>query len=81
MSYSKDTSPEELIDMFKFFDRDGDNLITVEELDQAAMRAKGKKLTERELQEMLDVADIDHDGTVSFSEFVTMMTAKITKKS
>ena len=33
----------------------------------------GEKLTDEELQEMIDEADLDHDGEISEQEFIRIM--------
>jgi Ca2+-binding EF-hand superfamily protein len=36
----------------------------------------GHKLTEEEVMEMINEADVDTDGQISFAEFVDLMMAK-----
>jgi Ca2+-binding EF-hand superfamily protein len=37
----------------------------------------GEEISEEELQEMIDRADLDRDGLVNFDEFYTILTRKI----
>ena len=41
------------------------------------MRSLGKNPTETELQDMINEVDIDGNGTINFSEFLTMMARKM----
>ena len=36
----------------------------------------GEKLTERELDEVMEEADLDGDGNISYDEFVELMKGK-----
>jgi Ca2+-binding EF-hand superfamily protein len=63
---------EELIETFKFFDKDGNGLISAHELRFVMMTA-GESLKEEEIDEMIREADIDGDGYVDYEEFVRMM--------
>eukprot|EP01090_Pellita_catalonica_P005538 TRINITY_DN1560_c0_g1_i1.p1 TRINITY_DN1560_c0_g1~~TRINITY_DN1560_c0_g1_i1.p1 ORF type:complete len:158 (+),score=44.73 TRINITY_DN1560_c0_g1_i1:43-516(+) len=57
---------------FKAFDIDGNGFITTQEL-RKAMEDAGEKLTDKEVQNMIDQADKDGDGQVNFDEFLRMM--------
>ena len=63
---------EQLLGMFKCFDRDGNGYISAAEL-AGAMAKMGQPLTYRELTEMIKEADADGDGVISFNEFATIM--------
>ena len=52
-------------EVFKFFDKDGNGFIDVDELG-LAMTILGKKLTEEEVDEMIKEADRDGDGQVNY---------------
>lgn len=54
------------------FDRDSDGKITTDELG-IVMRSLGHNPTEDELQEMINEVDINRNGTLEFSEFISMM--------
>ncbi|KAM7540624.1 hypothetical protein Aperf_G00000027436 [Anoplocephala perfoliata] len=58
---------------FNFFDKDGDESITTAELKQV-LRNLHLKLTDSEVDEMINEADLDRNGAISFDEFKKMMT-------
>ena len=67
----KTSSPGVLFDgsrmlAFRIFDKDDDGLISVEEL-RKIMKNMGDKMTDQELDEMLDAADTKHDGMVNYT--------------
>ena len=53
-------------------DKDGDGTITINELG-VVMQAMGHNPTQVELQDMINVVDDNGDGTIDFSEFLSMM--------
>ena len=57
---------------FKVFDKDGSGFIEIDELRDLMMNL-GEKLTEEEIQAMMQFADIDKDGKIDYHEFVIMM--------
>lgn len=63
---------EQLIGVFKCFDRDGNGFISAAEL-AGAMAKMGQPLTYRELTDMIKEADVNGDGVISFHEFATIM--------
>ncbi|KAF8036269.1 hypothetical protein BT93_C2094 [Corymbia citriodora subsp. variegata] len=63
---------EQLVEVFRLFDRDGNGYITPAEL-AGAMAKMGHPLTYRELSEMIREADTNGDGVISFQEFATIM--------
>ncbi|XP_064622189.1 uncharacterized protein LOC135484541 [Lineus longissimus] len=63
---------DDLRDAFNQFDKDGDNTISVEELGYV-IRAMGQNPTEKEIQKMMDAADLDKSGRIEFNEFVELM--------
>merc|ERR1719283_370671 len=67
---------EDIAHSFRVFDRDGDGLITAEEL-RLTMNNLGEPLTEVEVQAMIAEADLDGDGKISFSEFKNLMSTKM----
>jgi len=63
----------ELQETFKYFDQGGKGYITRENLKEA-MAKMGNNLSEIEVDDMINEADIDGDGTIDYGEFVKMMT-------
>ena len=62
----KDTDTEEEIrEAFRIFDRDGNGLISANELRQI-MANLGEKLTDEELDEMMREADLNGDGHIDY---------------
>ncbi|KAL5553543.1 hypothetical protein UlMin_040944 [Ulmus minor] len=63
---------DQLMEVFRSFDRDGNGLITAAEL-AGSMAKMGHPLTYRELSDMMREADTNGDGVLSFHEFSTIM--------
>ncbi|GLU05376.1 hypothetical protein SLE2022_224780 [Rubroshorea leprosula] len=61
-------SEEQLKQLFRMFDRDGNGFITAAELAHS-MAKLGHALTAEELTGMIKEADTDGDGMISFQEF------------
>ncbi len=57
---------------FQSFDRDGDGFLDAKDLLKI-MTELGEKLTTKDLEEMIQEADLDGDGKISFKEFRRMM--------
>jgi centrin-1 len=68
-------SREDILKVFKLFDEQNNGFITIENLKRVA-RELGETLSEQELQEMVDRADLNGDGVISPDEFVNIMTKK-----
>ena len=58
-----------------FFLQDGNGFINRQELAVVMMNL-GEKLTNEEINSMIEEADIDGDGQINYEEFYTMMTTK-----
>ena len=61
---------------FNYFDRDGNGNITLEEVKNLFYQNKKNKTNvkaQEQLQKCFDENDINHDGSLSFEEFVKMM--------
>merc|ERR1719189_3560264 len=67
---------EEYREIFSFFDRDGGGTITSVELGQV-MRTFGWNPSEGDLQEMIAEIDQDGNGSISFNEFLYLMTKSV----
>ncbi|XP_042507741.1 calcium-dependent protein kinase 29-like [Macadamia integrifolia] len=59
-----------LKEMFNNIDTDKSGAITYDELKIGLSRL-GSKLSESELQQLMDAADVDKDGTIDYLEFIT----------
>merc|ERR1711918_307833 len=70
---------DEIREAFGLFDNDASGAIDVREL-KAAMRALGFEIKNEELKKMVTDVDNDGNGTIEFSEFLSMMTAKMGEK-
>ncbi|KAF8901167.1 hypothetical protein CPB84DRAFT_1777928 [Gymnopilus junonius] len=66
----EDPETDELRQAFDVFDKDGSGSISIGEL-KSVMESLGEKLTQEELQLMIDEADLDGDHEISFNESVT----------
>ncbi|KAI8521076.1 calmodulin-like 3 [Branchiostoma belcheri] len=60
-------SEAELKEAFRVFDKDGNGFISSEEL-RHVMTNLGEKLTDEEVEEMIDAADINGDGQIDYEE-------------
>lgn len=65
-------SRDEMLKAFRLFDDDETGKISFKNLKRVAMEL-GEKMTDEELQEMVDEADRDGDGEVNQDEFLRIM--------
>eukprot|EP01016_Furgasonia_blochmanni_P045628 TRINITY_DN6461_c0_g1_i11.p2 TRINITY_DN6461_c0_g1~~TRINITY_DN6461_c0_g1_i11.p2 ORF type:complete len:230 (+),score=46.73 TRINITY_DN6461_c0_g1_i11:98-787(+) len=72
-----DDNEDDILNVFKVFDRDGDGKISLQELKNV-MRILGENLTDKEIAEMIKEADQDGDGMIDERDFVRMMISKQT---
>ncbi|MCD7457870.1 putative calcium-binding protein cml16 [Datura stramonium] len=63
---------DQLMDLFRSFDRDGNGFITAAEL-AGQMSKMGHPLTYRELSNLMQEADTNGDGVISFNEFANIL--------
>ncbi len=68
-------SQEDIMKVFKLFDDDRSQTISIHNLRRVA-RELGETMDDSELQEMIERADSDNDGLVSFDDFYNIMTKK-----
>jgi len=66
---------QEIIDACTMFDKDGEGLISKEELKQVLMEI-GEQVTEEEVEDLIKEAELDENGRVYYEEFIRMMMAK-----
>ncbi|MER7986969.1 EF-hand domain-containing protein [Streptomyces noursei] len=71
----KTDSVDEIIEAFKVFDKDADGIISTVEV-RHILTTLGDKLTDEEVNEMLQEADFDGDGQINYSDLVKIMTSK-----
>ena len=67
---------QEFKEAFAMFDVDGDEAINSNELG-SLMESMGYAPTKQELAEHIKAVDADGNGTLDFSEFLTLMATKI----
>ena len=64
---------DDILKVFRLFDDDDSGAITLNDLLRVA-RELGETMTQAELKEMIDRADLDGDGVISPEEFINIMT-------
>lgn len=67
---------DDILKVFRLFDDDDSGAITLNDLLRVA-RELGETMTQAELKEMIDRADLDGDGVISPEEFVNIMQRKV----
>jgi len=75
---AENLSPEEikgLKQMFNNMDTDKSGTITVEEL-KIGLTKLGSKISEAEVQKLMDAVDVDKSGSIDYTEFLTAMMNK-----
>lgn len=68
-------SRENIKKVFNLFDDEKTGFISIKNL-RRIVRELGENIEEHELQEMIDKADLDHDGMISEEEFYLILTKK-----
>ena len=66
---------EELVEVFRIFDKDGDDKIDAQDL-RIIFQELGEDVTEEDCTIMIDEHDNDGDEALDFDEFVNLMMAK-----
>lgn len=66
------TSEQEVINVFRLFDKDRTGMISKTQL-KVILRLFGEMLTNEEIDEMIAEVDVDGDGFINYEEFVRMM--------
>ncbi|XP_050680830.1 calcium-binding protein E63-1 isoform X1 [Leptidea sinapis] len=69
---SEEEITRDLLAAFKVFDRDDNGYITRDEL-RSALEMIGEPVTDAQLNQVLALGDIDHDGRIDYEEFVKML--------
>jgi Ca2+-binding EF-hand superfamily protein len=65
---------EDMLSAFRLYDLDGNGNIDADELYFVMTKVLGMELSKREAKEMIRQADSDHNGQVSYEEFVKIVT-------
>ena len=65
----------QLIEMFEVFDRDGDGLLSKDEIKNL-FDSINEEISDEILEEFIKEADLDNDGKINFQEFVNLLTMK-----
>jgi calmodulin len=63
-------------EVFQIFDKDGTGDITADELGEV-MRELGLNPSEAELHDLVNEADLNSDGVISFEEFLALMSQSV----
>jgi len=66
-------TPEQLQvfqEVFFYWDRNNDNILDKSDIGELIQALSGKKFTEGDLEKIIKMLDSDHDGVVSFDDFV-----------
>jgi centrin-2/centrin-1 len=70
---------QEIREAFDLFDTDGSGTIDAKEL-KVAMRALGFEPKKEEIKKMISDIDKDGSGVIDFSEFLELMTSKMSER-
>ena len=69
LQIDQELNDEQLWSLFKKFDVDNTDFITLANLQEAFHRLGRNKISQAEIEEMMRIHDIDHNGKISFNEF------------
>ncbi|XP_045062791.1 troponin C, slow skeletal and cardiac muscles-like [Coregonus clupeaformis] len=69
---SKGKSEEELGELFRVFDKNGDGYIDLEEL-KTILESTGEAITEDDIEELMKDGDKNNDGKIDYDEFLEFM--------
>ncbi|KAK6308085.1 hypothetical protein J4Q44_G00213560 [Coregonus suidteri] len=69
---SKGKSEEELAELFRVFDKNGDGYIDLEEL-KTILESTGEAITEDDIEELMKDGDKNNDGKIDYDEFLEFM--------
>mmetsp|Transcript_9941 Transcript_9941/g.15946 ORF Transcript_9941/g.15946 Transcript_9941/m.15946 type:complete len:175 (-) Transcript_9941:262-786(-) len=75
-----DAEREEFRDAFKLFDKDGDGVITVEEIFEVFQSLGFKEYSKNDVKKMVKAVDVDGNGTIDLDEFIALLRKKQTGK-
>ena len=72
---SENEPEEELVEVFKIFDKNNDEKIDAEDL-KIIFQELGEVVSDEDCRRMIEEHDIDGDNELDFDEFVNLMMAK-----
>merc|ERR1712087_564533 len=82
-----DALREEFNDAFKLFDKDGDGVITVDEiydvfkaLNFTEEKGTDHKFTKDDIKKMVTAVDVDGNGTIDLDEFIALLRSQSKEK-
>merc|ERR1719192_3093799 len=75
-----DAEREEFRDAFKLFDKDGDGVITVDEIHEVFDSLGFKQYSKSDVKKMVKAVDVDGNGTIDLDEFIGLLRTKKTGK-
>ena len=74
MASNSEQQIEKYLTAFRQFDKNGDGNISKEEFQLVMKNTKsGSKLSQEDINEMVEEADTNNDGTINYQEFVQML--------
>lgn len=59
----------EIVDAFKFFDKDNDGKISCKEFKNVLVRLS-KEYQDKDVDELFKILDLNNDGTITYNEFI-----------
>ncbi|GBG89801.1 hypothetical protein CBR_g49652 [Chara braunii] len=68
------STEQQLLESFKIFDKSGDGKITAKEVREVLV-SMGERVTGKDVDELMKMADVDGDGYVDFKEFAKSLGA------
>jgi len=71
----EDEPYDQVMEAFKYLDKDGDGLISSEELKRL-VTSHGEPMSEDQANELVKMADVNGDGSIDYSEFVQLYNFK-----
>mmetsp|Transcript_34801 Transcript_34801/g.46934 ORF Transcript_34801/g.46934 Transcript_34801/m.46934 type:complete len:99 (+) Transcript_34801:242-538(+) len=71
----EDTQDEELVEVFKLFDKNGDDIINARDLKEVFVEL-GTEVSLEDCNLLVELHDVDGDRHLNFAEFVSIMMAK-----
>jgi len=75
-----DAEREEFRDAFKLFDKDGDGVITVDEIHEVFKSLGFKQYSRADVKKMVKAVDVDGNGTIDLDEFIGLLRTKKNRK-